>query len=97
MAGDPGPRPDEVMDAVTCPIHCLWAGTTRSTPLDGTGGRYFQGLAAEGRVSLTLVDAGHVPHDDVPDEANADSGGAKVYLGLPVFLAGWRAAIWSRV
>ena len=27
---------------------------------------------AEGRVSLTLVDAGHVPHDDVPDEANAD-------------------------
>ena len=72
LSGDPGPRPDEVMDDVKCPIHCLWGRNDQITPLDGTGGRYFQGLAAEGRVSLTLVDAGHVPHDDVPDEANAD-------------------------
>ena len=72
LCGDPGPRPDECMDAITCPVHCLWGKNDQITPLDGTTGKLFRRLAAEGRVSLTIVDAGHVPHDDVPDEANAD-------------------------
>jgi len=71
LCGDPGPRPDECMDDITCPVHCLWGKNDQITPLDGATGRLFRGLAAEGRVSLTIVDAGHVPHDDVPDEANA--------------------------
>ena len=33
LTGNPGPRPEELMDAVTCPIFIIWGSEDRITPL----------------------------------------------------------------
>jgi len=72
LTGDPGPRPGDLVERTDAPIHCFWGDADLLTPLDGPTGLLFRGLADAGRCSLTIANAGHVPHDDAPAAANAD-------------------------
>ena len=72
LTGDPGPRPADLVERTDAPIHCFWGDADLLTPLDGPTGLLFRGLADAGRCSLTIANAGHVPHDDAPAAANAD-------------------------
>ena len=73
LTGDPGPTPASLVPLTDAPIHCLWGDADLLTPLDGPTGLLFRRLSDEGRCSLTVIEAGHVPHDDAPAAANADS------------------------
>lgn len=77
LSGEPGKTPEELLPKVRCPIHCIWGDSDTVTPLSGTAawyGEFFRELAADAaypHVSLTVVNAGHVPMDDNPDATNA--------------------------
>mmetsp|Transcript_7814 Transcript_7814/g.23227 ORF Transcript_7814/g.23227 Transcript_7814/m.23227 type:complete len:332 (-) Transcript_7814:8-1003(-) len=72
LTGDPGPTPRDLLPRVAAPVHVLWGSEDQITPLGGPTGALFRRAASEQRCTLTVVEAGHVPHDDVPEEATAD-------------------------
>eukprot|EP00929_Paragymnodinium_shiwhaense_P016957 TRINITY_DN12576_c0_g1_i1.p1 TRINITY_DN12576_c0_g1~~TRINITY_DN12576_c0_g1_i1.p1 ORF type:complete len:175 (-),score=31.20 TRINITY_DN12576_c0_g1_i1:229-753(-) len=73
LTGDPGTTPDKLLPRVTCPIKLVWGDDDPMTPLAGPYGQYFQGLAMDTKrpdITLSIVNAGHCPHDDAPDEVH---------------------------
>jgi pimeloyl-ACP methyl ester carboxylesterase len=75
LTGNPGPRPEELMDAVTCPIFIIWGSEDRITPLDFPLGQYFQNLpqtrTGQRKTSfIELKGQGHCVQDDAPEEVN---------------------------
>ena len=75
LTGNPGPRPEELMDAVTCPIFIIWGSEDRITPLDFPLGQYFQNLprtrTSQRKTSfIELEGQGHCVQDDAPEEVN---------------------------
>jgi pimeloyl-ACP methyl ester carboxylesterase len=69
LTGNPGPRPEEMMDRVTCPMLILWGDEDGITPMDFPLGQYFVKLP-ESRADTTLrvfEGAGHCLQDDDPD------------------------------
>jgi len=69
FTGDPGPRPEAMLEKIDCPVLVAWGEADPWTPLDGAIGRFFQRQAAQ-RDNLELValpDTGHSPQDDRPE------------------------------
>lgn len=50
------------------PIHLVWGDNDDITPLQGGVGQFYLGMG--GNVSFDIVEGGHVPFDDNPDESN---------------------------
>lgn len=71
LTGDPGPTPADLVPETDAPIHCIWGEKDQITPLSGLTGVLFQNLERAGRCTFTRLDAGHVPHDDDVESANA--------------------------
>eukprot|EP00636_Phaeomonas_parva_P015360 CAMPEP_0118887274 /NCGR_PEP_ID=MMETSP1163-20130328/25045_1 /TAXON_ID=124430 /ORGANISM="Phaeomonas parva, Strain CCMP2877" /LENGTH=348 /DNA_ID=CAMNT_0006825677 /DNA_START=201 /DNA_END=1247 /DNA_ORIENTATION=- len=74
LTGDPGTTPEKLMPDVACPVKLVWGDDDPFTPLDGPYGRYFRELAedaAQPNVTMSIVNAGHCPHDDAPEEVHA--------------------------
>jgi hypothetical protein len=72
LIGDPGRAPDDLFSSVHCPIKLVWGEPDTVTPLHAGYGRYFQDLAdASPQVSMSIIDAGHVPQDDNPEAVHA--------------------------
>lgn len=71
---DPGSTPWEIyerhQDLMTkqIPIHLVWGKQDGVTPLTGSVGKFFQALSndEDSRVSLEVIDGGHIPFDEVP-------------------------------
>lgn len=72
LVGDPGKAPDDLFASVNCPIKLVWGEPDTVTPLQLGYGKYFQDLAAASpQVSMSIIDAGHVPQDDKPEVVHA--------------------------
>merc|ERR1719476_1045973 len=72
LIGDPGKAPDDLFSSVHCPIKLVWGEPDTVTPLHAGYGRYFQDLAdASPQVSMSIIEAGHVPQDDNPEAVHA--------------------------
>ena len=68
LTGPPGPRPEEMMDRVECPMLILWGSEDGITPMDFPLGQYFMKLP-ESRTDTTLrvfEGEGHCLQDDNP-------------------------------
>ncbi|KAK9812307.1 hypothetical protein WJX73_000809 [Symbiochloris irregularis] len=72
ITGDPGPRPEQYLSELTCPLLLLWGTKDPFTPLDGPVGRYFKRLPeSHSNISFEEIpDTGHCPHDDRPEIVN---------------------------
>ena len=63
FTGNPGPRPEEMLDKISCPVLVAWGEQDPWTPLNGSVGKFFQRQVAE-RDNLNLVTlpkTGNVP------------------------------------
>ncbi|KAL3677393.1 hypothetical protein R1sor_027341 [Riccia sorocarpa] len=71
FTGEPGPRPETLMESINVPLLLLWGDKDRWTPANGPVANYFRKLKEErGNVFVeTLADVGHCPHDDRPELA----------------------------
>ncbi|KAL2609125.1 hypothetical protein R1flu_027698 [Riccia fluitans] len=71
FTGEPGPRPETLMESINVPLLLLWGDKDRWTPANGPVANYFRKLKEErGNVFVeTLSDVGHCPHDDRPELA----------------------------
>lgn len=54
FTGNPGPRPEKMLDKIECPVLVAWGVEDPWTPLNGTVGKFFQAQALK-RDSLELV------------------------------------------
>lgn len=73
LTGPAGPRPEELMPKVTCPILILWGSKDTITPLDFPLGQYFFNLpkTRAGRTDFIQFDGeGHCVQDDNPKLVN---------------------------
>lgn len=71
FTGDPGPRPEALMENISVPLLVLWGDCDIWTPANGPVAKFFKRLATE-RDNVTvfpLTDVGHCPHDDRPELA----------------------------
>jgi pimeloyl-ACP methyl ester carboxylesterase len=68
LTGPPGPRPEELMDDVRCPMLILWGDEDGITPLDFPLGQYFVNLPeTRARTTLKVFEGeGHCLQDDNP-------------------------------
>jgi pimeloyl-ACP methyl ester carboxylesterase len=72
LTGPPGPRPEELMPDVKCPMLILWGDEDSITPPDFPLGQYFMKLP-ENRPKTTLKvfpGEGHCLQDDNPGAVN---------------------------
>ncbi len=72
LTAPPGPRPDELLPQVNCPLLILWGEDDPWTPISGA--KIYQILAAN-RADVkfqTIPRAGHCPHDEAPKIVNAE-------------------------
>ncbi|KAH7286697.1 hypothetical protein KP509_32G018600 [Ceratopteris richardii] len=71
FTGDPGPRPEGLMENVSAPVLVLWGDSDIWTPPNGPVANYFRQLSAERNnvAVFSLADVGHCPHDDRPELA----------------------------
>ena len=60
------------MDQITAPMLLVWGDTDPFTPLQSGYGPYFAKELVESRplTEITVVSAGHCPHDDDVDNVN---------------------------
>lgn len=74
ITGPAGPRPEDHLPNVACPVGILWGSNDPFTPLDGPVGKYFKQLPSkQSNISfLELPGVGHCPHDDRPELVNAE-------------------------
>jgi pimeloyl-ACP methyl ester carboxylesterase len=75
LTGDPGPRPEELMNNVECPMLIIWGTEDGITPLDFPLGRYFENLPKTRtntrKTSFIKLDGqGHCVQDDSPELMN---------------------------
>lgn len=75
---DPGKTPMELHEMYpdklgSLPMHLVWGDDDGVTPLAGGVGQFYQNMAGDDKtlVSFDLVQSGHVPFDDSPEESNA--------------------------
>jgi pimeloyl-ACP methyl ester carboxylesterase len=73
LTGHPGTTPDKLLPYVTKPVKLVWGSQDPFTPLTAPYGRLFSEFAAKegNRVELSIVEGGHCPHSDSPDEVHA--------------------------
>ena len=72
LTNDPGVTPDTFIDQIKMPMKLIWGDDDPFTPLSGPYGLFFQELArTREEVSLSIINAGHCPHDDNHADANA--------------------------
>lgn len=73
LSGDPGIPPEKLVDRVRCPVKMIWGDRDTLTPLGVGYGNFFRALAKlyPSQWSLSVVPAGHCPHDDAPDAVHA--------------------------
>jgi pimeloyl-ACP methyl ester carboxylesterase len=57
------------------PIHLVWGNQDGVTPLAGSVGRFYTGLADADAIAVTLdvVNSGHVPFDEIPEVTNVST------------------------
>ena len=73
LTGPPGPRPEQLVPSLRCPLLILWGRADTLTPADGPVGQFFQALPQQRpQTSFVFLDAGHCPHDDRPEVVNAE-------------------------
>ena len=71
LTNDAGQTPDTFIDKIDMPIKLIWGDEDPFTPLSGPYGLYFQELArTKENVSMSVINAGHCPHDDNYIDAN---------------------------
>lgn len=70
LTAPPGPTPAELLPKVKSPLLVIWGADDPWTPI--TGARIFQQASENGqRIKITPIpNAGHCPHDEVPDIVN---------------------------
>jgi len=68
ISGDPGPRPETAVEAITCPLLFVWGDPDPFTPVDGPVGQWARGLATSrpDTAFALLPGVGHCPQDDDP-------------------------------
>lgn len=54
FTGDPGPRPERMLDKIECPVLVAWGDQDPWTPLSGSVGKFFQQQTAK-RDNLKLI------------------------------------------
>ena len=54
FTGDPGPRPEKMLDNISCPVLVAWGEEDPWTPLNGSVGKFFQRQAVD-RDNVDLV------------------------------------------
>ncbi|KAI5084513.1 hypothetical protein GOP47_0001250 [Adiantum capillus-veneris] len=71
FTGDPGPRPEGLMEQVSVPVLVLWGDSDIWTPPNGPVANFFKRLATvrDNVAVFSLTDVGHCPHDDRPELA----------------------------
>lgn len=71
FTGDPGPRPEALMENISVPLLLLWGDSDIWTPVNGPVAKYFIQLSSErdNVAVFSLPDVGHCPHDDRPEVA----------------------------
>lgn len=47
FTGDPGPRPEKMLQKIECPVLVAWGDSDPWTPIDGSIGSFFQKQAKE--------------------------------------------------
>jgi pimeloyl-ACP methyl ester carboxylesterase len=71
LTAPPGPKPEELLPQVNCPLLILWGEEDPWTPISGA--KIYQILAAN-RADVkfqTIPRAGHCPHDEAPSSVNS--------------------------
>ena len=71
LAAPAGPKPQELLEKLQCPLLVLWGEDDPWTPI--SGGKIYQQLAeAHGSVTefQAIPNAGHCPHDEKPESVN---------------------------
>ena len=51
------------------PLHLVWGSKDNVTPLSGSVGQFYSGLAqdADNKVSMNVIESGHIPFDEIPE------------------------------
>lgn len=73
LTGPAGPRPEELMPSVLCPILILWGSRDTITPLDFPLGQYFVNLPKTRNLRTDFIEfdgQGHCVQDDKPTLVN---------------------------
>jgi pimeloyl-ACP methyl ester carboxylesterase len=70
ITAPPGAKPSELLPRVTQPLLVLWGDADPWTPI--TGSKIYQERAAEDETAtfIPILDAGHCPHDECPEQVN---------------------------
>jgi pimeloyl-ACP methyl ester carboxylesterase len=70
LSADPGPTPSELLPNVKAPLLVIWGADDPWTPISGA--KIFQQASENGKqIQITPIpNAGHCPHDEVPDIVN---------------------------
>jgi pimeloyl-ACP methyl ester carboxylesterase len=70
LSADPGPTPSELLPKVKAPLLVIWGADDPWTPISGA--KIFQQAGENGKQIqiVPIPNAGHCPHDEVPDVVN---------------------------
>ncbi|MDY6785839.1 MAG: alpha/beta fold hydrolase [Cyanobacteriota bacterium] len=70
LTAPPGPKPEELLSRLECPLLVLWGEDDPWTPI--AGAKIYQQLAQtkENVTFSSIPNAGHCPHDEKPDRVN---------------------------
>lgn len=70
LSADPGPTPSELLPKVKAPLLVIWGADDPWTPISGA--KIFQQASENGKQIqiVPIPNAGHCPHDEVPDVVN---------------------------
>ena len=70
LSADPGPTPSELLPKVKAPLLVIWGADDPWTPISGA--KIFQQASENGKqIQIAPIpNAGHCPHDEVPDIVN---------------------------
>lgn len=71
--GDPGPMPQGLVQQLSphLPMLVVWGDEDKLAPIGGPVGKFMRDIGAStDRFTFTVVNAGHVPHDDAPAVVN---------------------------
>lgn len=71
LTAPPGPTPEELLPKITRPLLVIWGTHDPWTPI--TGAKIYEQACENGQdiKIVPIPDAGHCPHDEVPDVVNA--------------------------